>query len=832
MECNKDEAARAKEIAEKKMQSNDFEGARKFALKAKNLYPELENITQMLSICDVHCSAQRRLLGSEKDWYGILQVEKLADESTVKKQYRRLALILHPDKNRFPGAEGAFKLISEANALLSDQAKKVAYDNKIRVLSRSAAANPPNLHINRSSQFNKQYSTQNNNISNGFSGLYQQATQLPSFWTCCPFCSTSFQYLRQYVKKSLVCQKCTKGFVAYEVSAQGVPKASKLGHQGAQNVPSKPNMRQQAVFQEKVVTNQENSGKQNAKVPSTSHAGSQGTANKKTVQPQPGMQKGCGSESIKVAGGAKNLKTKETANRKASSLHGEKEDMPSNGDAIHRDPRNARNKNQKRKRKFVLGSGNSSESEQEDLTEQENLDDAATDLESEFIDAQFARRSSRRRQNVSYKETDEDDHAKPLKRAQTTKEADGKEQKDVVDSEDSKHGNQNSFPTAPSGSSKFENEEMEDAHSEESLKNKNEGCEKEGKMGEVGGKSSAAADTVEVESDSDLDWSFSTTSDTGCFECPDPEFSDFDKLRDESLFNVNQYWACYDTLDGMPRFYAKVTKVHPSPFELQIKWLEAVPINDAFEDWVYEELPVGCGNFKLGKPDKILGCLTLSHQVHCERGKKKNSFIIYPRQGEVWALLRDWDVSWSSNPKNHKEFSYEIVEVLSDFSTGVGIKVDYLDKVTGFVSLFQKASPSETSSFVIGPTELYKFSHCVPSFKMTGTERDGVPKGSFELDPASLPLNPDHLYFPSKENIGSRNKVPTVSSALPKYAEGKGKSVASGGTSTPHKIVDLEGTGDDATKFRRSPRGVNVIRQNTNWCNRVVPPTTSVHQDW
>lgn len=800
MECNKDEAVRAKEIAEKKMQSNDFEGARKIVLKAKNLYPELENLTQMLSICDVHCAAQKKLLGSDKDWYGVLQVEKLSDEATVKKHFRRLALILHPDKNRFPGAEGAFKLISEAYALLSNTEKKSAYDNKIMVFLRSAPANPPNANINRSSQVNQQYNTQNNNTYNGFSSLNQhQATQL-TFWTCCPYCSTSYQYSRQYVNKSLLCQKCKKIFGAYEIRAQG-----------AQNVPSKHGLRQPAGFQEKVATSQANSetGKQYAKVPSTSQAGSRGTANMKTVQPQPGIQK-------------------ETVNLNASSLHDEKVGKTSNGDAIHRKPKNARSKNQKKRRKIVLGYDDSSDDDLEAPTEQENPGDGSTDLGSVFTRAQFAHRSSRRKQHVSYQENNDDDNARPRKRVQTTKVANGKEQKNVVGSIDSKHCNQNNFPTA-SGSSKFENKEMGAAQSEEILKDKNEGCDKEGEMGGVsGGKSSAAADAVEIESDSDLDLSSSENSNTDCFECPDPEFSDFDQLRDESHFHVNQYWACYDTLDGMPRFYAKVTKVHPSPFELRIKWLEAVPINDSYEKWVDEELPVGCGSFKLGKPDKILGCLTLSHQVHFEKAKKKNHFFLYPRKGEVWALLRDWDIGWSSNPESYREFRYEIVEVLSDFAPDVGTKVCYLDKITGFVCLFQRANPSETSSFVIVPTDLYRFSHRVPSFKMSGTERKGVPIGSFELDPASLPLDPDHLYYPSKENIGCRNEDPSVSSSLPKYTEGKGKSAAAGGACTPHKNVDLEGTRNEVSKFRRSPRGVNVIRQNTN---RVVPPTTSVHQD-
>ena len=50
------------------------------------------------------------------------------DEETVKKQYRKLALTLHPDKNESLRAEGAFKLVSEAWGLLSDKTKRLEYN--------------------------------------------------------------------------------------------------------------------------------------------------------------------------------------------------------------------------------------------------------------------------------------------------------------------------------------------------------------------------------------------------------------------------------------------------------------------------------------------------------------------------------------------------------------------------------------------------------------------------------------------------------------------------------------------------------------------------------
>ncbi|KAE8725897.1 hypothetical protein F3Y22_tig00008013pilonHSYRG00169 [Hibiscus syriacus] len=109
MDCNEDEAIRARDIAEQKMQNKGFSGAPRVASKAQQLCQDLENISQMIVVCDVHCAAEKRLFGDGMDWYAILKVEPTADEATIKKQYRKFALQFHPDKNKFPGAEAAFK---------------------------------------------------------------------------------------------------------------------------------------------------------------------------------------------------------------------------------------------------------------------------------------------------------------------------------------------------------------------------------------------------------------------------------------------------------------------------------------------------------------------------------------------------------------------------------------------------------------------------------------------------------------------------------------------------------------------------------------------------
>lgn len=132
MECNKEEASRAKDLASLKLQGGDYVGAKRIALKAQQLYPGLENISQLLTVCEVHCCAALKING-ETDWYGILQVETNADDMLLKKQYRKLALLLHPDKNKYAGAEAAFKLIGEAHMTLTDQVKRSVHDSKAEI---------------------------------------------------------------------------------------------------------------------------------------------------------------------------------------------------------------------------------------------------------------------------------------------------------------------------------------------------------------------------------------------------------------------------------------------------------------------------------------------------------------------------------------------------------------------------------------------------------------------------------------------------------------------------------------------------------------------------
>ncbi|KAJ0043625.1 hypothetical protein Pint_17660 [Pistacia integerrima] len=224
MDCNKDEAVRAKEIAERKVTERDYAGARKFAMKAQSLYPGLEGISQMLTTIDVYVSAEKKING-EVDWYAILGTNPWVDDETVRKQYRKLALALHPDKNKATGADGAFKLVSQAWSLLSDKAKRLAYNEKLNPRIRTkpqskvkvpfSSPNANGIHTSTSNA-SSNARTQNNATQVGPTSAPSTNKNPGTFWTICNKCKTQYEYLRIYLNHTLLCPNCREAFLALE----------------------------------------------------------------------------------------------------------------------------------------------------------------------------------------------------------------------------------------------------------------------------------------------------------------------------------------------------------------------------------------------------------------------------------------------------------------------------------------------------------------------------------------------------------------------------------------------------------------------------------------
>lgn len=63
-----------------------------------------------------------------KNYYNILRIDRKADSLMIKKAYRKLVLIYHPDKNGHPDAKRIFMDVMEAYDVLKDGRKRAEYD--------------------------------------------------------------------------------------------------------------------------------------------------------------------------------------------------------------------------------------------------------------------------------------------------------------------------------------------------------------------------------------------------------------------------------------------------------------------------------------------------------------------------------------------------------------------------------------------------------------------------------------------------------------------------------------------------------------------------------
>lgn len=69
-------------------------------------------------------------MATKQDYYEVLGVSRDASEEEIKRAFRRLAFLCHPDHNNEPRAEEKFKELNEAYEVLSHPEKRAAYDRQ------------------------------------------------------------------------------------------------------------------------------------------------------------------------------------------------------------------------------------------------------------------------------------------------------------------------------------------------------------------------------------------------------------------------------------------------------------------------------------------------------------------------------------------------------------------------------------------------------------------------------------------------------------------------------------------------------------------------------
>ncbi|OWM63358.1 hypothetical protein CDL15_Pgr022103 [Punica granatum] len=72
---------------------------------AKNLCPDLEGLPQLFAAINIHVASQRKI-NDEIDGYGVLGVYPKVDDVTLRRTYKRLALLVQSNKNRAVYVDG------------------------------------------------------------------------------------------------------------------------------------------------------------------------------------------------------------------------------------------------------------------------------------------------------------------------------------------------------------------------------------------------------------------------------------------------------------------------------------------------------------------------------------------------------------------------------------------------------------------------------------------------------------------------------------------------------------------------------------------------------
>ncbi|XP_043726070.1 uncharacterized protein LOC122672664 [Telopea speciosissima] len=190
----KQEAVRLKSIAEKKYIQSELKPALKFAKRAQRLHPQLQGISELVTALDILRIASKESTthtSALPDWYKILQVEPFSHINSIKKQYKKLALLLHPDKNTSVASEDAFKRVGEAFQVLSDKVRRKEYDLKLRISLQSQAT---------------------------AAAATTTSSSVGTFWTACTTCRLFHQFEKRYIGHRLMCPSCKKSFLAVQVT--------------------------------------------------------------------------------------------------------------------------------------------------------------------------------------------------------------------------------------------------------------------------------------------------------------------------------------------------------------------------------------------------------------------------------------------------------------------------------------------------------------------------------------------------------------------------------------------------------------------------------------
>ncbi|KAK7320280.1 hypothetical protein VNO77_29613 [Canavalia gladiata] len=693
MEANKEEALKAIGIAEKRFALRDFAGAKNYAVKAKTLCPGLEGISQMVATFEVYIASEVKHNG-ELDFYSILGLKPSADKEAVKKQYKKLAVLLHPDKNKCVGADGAFKLVSEAWTWLSDSSMRSSYDLKRNAqFGRTNQTNLSPAHTPGASGYNK------------CSNLPTSHGRLDTFWTICTSCKVQYEYLRKYVNKRLSCKNCRGTFVAVETGA--APANGSFPYCPWSYVPGNGYGSPSFDGVTYVPT-------------SATYFNGNGVA---------GYHSGHGYEYVSNV----------SFQWGAAGVVSQNGSTPLPADSVYQ-----ANGNGKRGRPKVK-SGSDKKHPMADTVVNTNSDLSFSCSEPQEDRLNRLDKKQKVIVGASFRNGYEEKGSKCASESVVANGNDsmGHGQKPSSTSE----VQTKQYSMAPAFDARkllIEKARTEIRKKLEEMKLSSEAAaaatlnEKDKSQAEIGHvkKETCRRTALNV---SGLQLKQGKTGPTS-ITVPDSDFHDFDKDRAEECFKPKQIWALYDEEDGMPRLYCLIREVvSVSPFKINISYLSSKTDSEfGSVNWLESGFTKSCGNFRAWNSDVIDQVNIFSHVLSQEKTGRGGCVRIYPRNGDIWAVYRNWSPDWNRSTPDEVRHQYEMVEVLADYSEELGVCVSPLIKLAGFKTVYQRNTDKSAIKW-IPRREMLRFSHQVPSWLLKGGEANNLPERCWDLDPAATP---------------------------------------------------------------------------------------------
>ncbi|KAH7286466.1 hypothetical protein KP509_32G008500 [Ceratopteris richardii] len=784
MDCNKEDAIKARQIAESKLAAKDYYAAKRFILKSQRLFPSLCGLNQMLAVADIHISHLEFGDDLEFNWHHILKVEEGADEEIIRKQYRKLLLMLHPDKNKYAGAESAFKLVQGAHQAFETY-KEIS----------NATADVDSDHC---------------------------------FWTVCSECKISCKQPTSAEYQYVLCPKCTRSFVAV--------RSSQSKEEVSQSRNKRENSSDVRKAEEKMNNADYKLGGTSTKETEVELSSSSSSSYEEFVRikrrrnaPSPKKSQMLRSLSLSSSSMSSSLSrdigkkwgTKPKVAVSFSSMwskeHWEQKQMCCRQSITKTDVLEEKNQSQATSRRDSPHATRSSPvaDVEIDLSSGDSLDNCFKNSIGENMGEDHSRHSedvhtAETRQGITNETPCKEDADAPVGDCSYSMKYVNIKDKDEMKRDFISHqkmelktdtgenemykfyiGGCSHQPikdrNAEGGRKIYQDVDVQKANCKQHQKNgtakdTKKDCDPNVKffekltsiiMNQVSDGDFQVREVILKKSPQPLQdkedragssskvyhmnvaIAYAFTGSNGCAltsedcmvgcseiyqedqvsvqcEVPDNDVYNFDKGRQEECFEAGQIWAVYDDDDGLPRFYAYIDQVISlHPFRVRMKWLyPAKPIPEDVKAWTKAGFAYTCGEFILGRSSTRQKVLMFSHIMAHENGGIPCTIRIYPQKGDVWALYKDW------KPQKGRTRHCEPVQVISHYSKDQGVEVVPLFKVDGYKSIYCRRGFEGLQTIL--PSELKRFSHQVPAHYLEGHELSGLPEESVDLDTAAL----------------------------------------------------------------------------------------------